>query len=154
MDRYRTGGFLMPLTELAVDDGPHSMDGLLLHAREGSVRVEAFISRPVMDSWIDPREPDRGRRSLLRAQYNALGKFNLATIERIVVSKYQRGAAFNRQHPFVDILLSDIMESEEALDTSELVREPPPPSFQRSVKEATYFDTGAECRIRAAEFLV
>jgi hypothetical protein len=124
----------MPLTELAVDDGPHSMDGLLLHAWEGSVRVEAFISRPVMDSWIDPREPDRGRRSLLRAQYNALGKFNLATIERIVVSKYQRGAAFNRQHPFLDILLSDIMESEEALDTSELVREPPPPSFQRSVR--------------------
>jgi hypothetical protein len=144
----------MPLTELAVDDGPHSMDGLLLHAWEGSVRVEAFISRPVMDSWIDPREPDRGRRSLLRAQYNALGKFNLATIERIVVSKYQRGAAFNRQHPFLDILLSDIMESEEALDTSELVREPPPPSFQRSVREATYFDTGTECRIRAAEFLV
>ena len=102
----------MPLTELAVDDGPHSMDGLLLHAWEGSVRVEAFISRPVMDSWIDPREPDRGRRSLLRAQYNALGKFNLATIERIVVSKYQRGAAFNRQHPFLDILLSDIMESD------------------------------------------
>jgi len=56
-------------------------------------------------------------------------KFNLAAIGRIVDSKYQRGAAFNRQHPFVDILLSDIMESEEALDTSELVREPPPPSF-------------------------
>jgi hypothetical protein len=74
--------------------------------------VEAFISRLVMDSWIDPREPDRGRRSLLRAQYNALGKFNLATIARIVVSKYRRGAAFNRQHPFVDIVLSDIWKAE------------------------------------------
>ena len=25
----------MPFTEFAVDDGPHSMDGLLLHARDG-----------------------------------------------------------------------------------------------------------------------
>jgi hypothetical protein len=121
----------MPLTGLAVDEGPHNMDGLLLHARDGSERVEAFISRRVMDSWVDPREPYRGRRSLHRAQYDALGKFNLSAIERIVVSKYQRGAALNRQHPFVDILLSDITDSEEALDTSELMREPPPPSFQR-----------------------
>ena len=121
----------MPLTRLAVDEGPHNMDGLLLHAWEGPERVEAFISWRVMDSWVDPREPDRGRRSLLRAQYNVLGKFNLAAIERIVGSKYQRGAAFNRQHPFVDILLSDIMESEATLDTSELICEPPPPSFQR-----------------------
>ncbi len=77
----------MPLTAFAVDEGPHSMDGLLLHAWEGPQRVEAFISRRVMD--------------------------------------------INRQHPFVDILFSDIAESQEALDTSELMREPPPPSFQR-----------------------
>jgi hypothetical protein len=121
----------MALTGLAVDDGPHNMDGLLLHAWEGPERVEAFISRRVMDSWVDPREPYRGRRSLLREQYNALGKFNLAAIERIVAGKYQRGGAFNRQHPFVDILLSDIMESEEALDTTELMREPQPASFRR-----------------------
>jgi hypothetical protein len=121
----------MALTALAVDEGPHNMDGLLLHAWEGSERVEAFISRRVMDSWLDPMEPYRGRRSLRRAEYNALGKFDLAAIERIVACKYQRGAAFNPQHPFVDVLLCDIMESEEALDTSELVREPPPPSFQR-----------------------
>jgi hypothetical protein len=93
--------------------------------------VEAFISRRVMGSWVDPREPYRKRRSLLRVQYNALGKLNLAAIERIAVAKYQRGTAFNRQHPFVDILLSDITESEEALNMSELVREPPPPSFHR-----------------------
>ena len=112
----------MPLTAFAVDEGPHNMDGLLLHACEWPERVEAFISRRVMDSWIDRVEPYQGRRSLLRAQYNALGKFNLAAIARIAVSKYQRGVAFNRQHPFVDILLSDITESGEALDTSELAR--------------------------------
>jgi hypothetical protein len=44
--------------------------------------------------------------------------------------KYRRGAAFNRQNPFVDILLSDITESGEVLDVSQLVREPPLPSFQ------------------------
>jgi hypothetical protein len=121
----------MPLTEIKVDESPHNMDGLLLHGRDGSERVEAFISRRVMNSWVDPREPYRKRRSLLRAQYNALGKLNLAAIERIAASKYQRGPAFNRQHPFVDILLSDITESGEALDMSELVREPSPPSFHR-----------------------
>jgi hypothetical protein len=47
----------MPLTEIAVDDGPHNMDGLLLHTWDGSERVEAFISRRVMDSWVDPRGP-------------------------------------------------------------------------------------------------
>ncbi len=120
----------MPLTGLAVDEGPHSMDGLLLHC-EGPAKVEAFISRRVIDCWVDPKEPPGGRISLLRAQYNALGKFNLAAIERIVASKYQRGPAFNRQHPFVDILLSDIVKSEEVLDVSELLREPPPASFQR-----------------------
>ena len=121
----------MPLTEIAVDDGPHNMDGLLLHAWDGSERVEAFISRRVMDSWVDPRAPYESRRSLFRDQYNALGKLNLAAIDRIVSSKYQRGAAFNRQHPFVDVLLSDITESGEVLDVSGLAREPLPPSFQR-----------------------
>jgi hypothetical protein len=123
--------FLMPLKGLAADDGPHNMDGLLLHASDGSQKIEAFISRRVMDSWVDSVEPHGRRRSLFRAQYNALAMLNLAAIERIVVSKYQRGAAYNRQHPFVDVLLSDITESEEALDTSELVREPAPPAFQR-----------------------
>ena len=121
----------MPLTGLTVDDGPHNMDGLLLHARDGSERVEAFISRRGMDSWVDPIESYGRRRSLLRAQYNALGKRNLAAIERIAILKYERGAAFNRQHPFVDILLSDITESGELLDVSGLVREPLPPSFQQ-----------------------
>ncbi len=55
----------------------------------------------------------------------------ITAIERIAVSKYQRGKTFNRQHPFVDILLSDITESEETLDMRKLVREPLPPTFQR-----------------------
>jgi hypothetical protein len=121
----------MPLTEIAVDDGPHTMDGLVLHAWDGSEKVEAFISRRVMDCWVDPIEPYEGRRTLLRAQYNALGKLNLAAIERIVISKYQRGASFNRQHPFVDVLFSDITESGEVLDVSELVRGPSLPAFER-----------------------
>jgi hypothetical protein len=44
----------MPLTQLAVDDGPHSMDGLLLHAWDGAAKVEAFIGRRVMDNWVIP----------------------------------------------------------------------------------------------------
>jgi len=43
-----------------------------------------------------------------------------AVIQRIVAAKYQRGGAFNRQHPFVEVLFSDI--SGETLDLSQLVR--------------------------------
>jgi hypothetical protein len=74
-----------------------------------------------MDDWVDPREFPRSRKSLFRDEYNALAKRNLPAIERIVTLKYQQGAAFNRQHPFVDVLLSDIMESGEVLDVSKLV---------------------------------
>jgi hypothetical protein len=74
----------------------------------------------VMADWADPRQPYGRRKSLYRAQYNALGKRNLAAIERIVTSKYERGAAFNRQHPFVDVLLADITESREVLDVTGL----------------------------------
>jgi hypothetical protein len=126
--RYR--GSAMKLTQFAVDNGPHNSDGLLLHGWDEDQQVTGFISRRVMDDWVDPRQPYRGRKSLYREQYNALGKCNLAAIERVVTSKYERGPAFNRQYPFVDILLSDIIESGETLDTNELVREPPPPSFQ------------------------
>jgi hypothetical protein len=113
----------MPLTQLAVDDGPHNSDGLLLHGRDGAGEVTAFISRRVMDDWVDPRQPYGGRKSLFRKQYNALGKHNLPAITRIVTAKYARGAAFNRQHPFMDVLLSDITDSGEVLDVTGLVRE-------------------------------
>jgi hypothetical protein len=69
---------------------------------------------------VDPKQPYGRRKSLFRAQYNALGKRNLAAIERIIASKYQRGAAFNRRYPFVDVLFSDITESGEVLGLSEL----------------------------------
>ena len=121
----------MSLTRFSVDDGPHNMDGLRLFARDGSEQVEAFIGRKVMDVWADSVEHRGGRQSLFRDQYNALGKLNLAAIQRIVGAKYQRGAAFNRQHPFVDVLYSDITESGEALDLSELVRAPLPLAFHR-----------------------
>jgi hypothetical protein len=110
----------MQLTQFAIDESAHNSDGLLLHGWDGPQQVSAFISRHVMDDWFDPRQPFGRRRSLYRNQYNALGKRNLAAIERIVTSKYQRGAAFNRQHPFVDVLLADITESGEVLDVSEL----------------------------------
>lgn len=83
--------------------------------------MTAFISRRVMDNWVDPRRSLKSRTSLFRAQYNDLGKRNLRAIESIATRKYQRGPAFNRQHPFLDILLSDITESGEVLDVSQLI---------------------------------
>src|SRR6476646_1825710 len=74
------------LTGLAVDEGPHSMDGMLLHARHESENVKAFISRRVTDIWVEPIEPSGRRKSLHRVQYNALGKRNLAAIGRIVTA--------------------------------------------------------------------
>jgi hypothetical protein len=121
----------MSLTQFNVDDGPHSMDGLRLLARDGPEQVEAFIGRKVMDVWAESVEHRGGRQSLFRDQYNALGKLNLAALQRIVSAKYQRGTAYNRQHPFVDILFSDIAESGEVLNLRELVREPLPPAFHR-----------------------
>jgi hypothetical protein len=107
------------------------MDGLRLYAQDGTERVEAFIGRKVMDVWAESVEHLGGRQSLFRDQYNALGKLNLAAIERIVSAKYERGATFNRQHPFVEVLVSDIRESGDVLNLSELVRDPLPPAFHR-----------------------
>jgi hypothetical protein len=121
----------MSLAQFSVDDGPHAMDGLRLFAQDGSERIEAFIGRKVMDVWADSVEHHSDRQSLFRDQYNALGKLNLAAIRRIVSAKYQRGAASNRQHPFIEVLFSDITESGEALNLSELVRQPLPPAFHR-----------------------
>lgn len=105
----------MKLTQFAVDDSPHNSDGLMLHGWDGDRHVTGFVSRRVMDDWVDHRQPYGKRKSLYRDQYNALGKRNLAAIERIVTAKYLRGPAFNRQYPFVDVLLSDITESGEVL---------------------------------------
>jgi hypothetical protein len=77
----------MSLTKFGIDDGPHNMDGLRLLARDGTERVEAFIGRKVMDVWVESIERRRGRQSLFRDQYNALGTHNLAAIERIVNAK-------------------------------------------------------------------
>jgi hypothetical protein len=56
---------------------------------------------------------------------------DLAALERIVGTKYQRGDAASRQHSFVEVLFSDITESREVLNLSELVRKPLPPGFQQ-----------------------
>ena len=121
----------MSLTQFSVDGGPHNMDGLRLYAKDGTERVEAFLGRKVLDVWAESVEHCGGRQSLFRGQYNALGKANLEAIERIVSTKHQRGATFNRQHPFVEVLFSDITEGGEALDLSKLVREALPPAFHR-----------------------
>jgi hypothetical protein len=121
----------MSLTHFSIDDGSHNMDGLRLYAQDGAEQVEAFIGRKVLDVWAESVEHLGGRQSLFRSQYNALGKLNLAALERIVSAKYERGAATNRQHPFVEVLFSDITESGELLNLSELVREPLPPAFHR-----------------------
>jgi hypothetical protein len=121
----------MSVFQFNIDDGPHNMDGLRLVALDGAQPVEAFISRKVMDVWVDSIEHKGGQQSLFRRQYTALGKANLESIRRIVGAKYGQGAALNRQHPFVEVLFADITESGEALDLSELVREPLPPAFHR-----------------------
>ena len=121
----------MSSVQFIVDEGPHNMDGLRLFAQDGAERIEAFVGRKVMDTWAESIDHSGGRQSLFRDQYNALGNANLAAIQRIVSAKYQKGAAFNRQHPFVDVLFSDITESGEVLNLSELVREPLPPKFHR-----------------------
>jgi hypothetical protein len=60
---------------------------------------------------------------VFRAQYNALGKRNLAAIERIVAFKYKRGAAFNRQHPFVvEPINSELPRSRRTWSTSSSIR--------------------------------
>jgi hypothetical protein len=105
-----------PYIHCAIDEGPHNSDGLLLHCLDGAQPVTAFISRHVMDDWADPRRSLRCMKSLYRDQYNALGMRNLPAIQRIVTRKYRRGLAFNRQHPFVDVLLADIVESGEVLN--------------------------------------
>ena len=78
-----------------------------------------------MDQWAHPKQYDSYRTSLFRNQYNALGKSNIDAIGRIVQLKYQRGPEFNRQHPFVDVLLADIIESGEVLD----MRDNPPKDY-------------------------
>lgn len=119
------------LTRFSIDDSLHNRDGLLIEAWDGGQRVDAFISRRVMDEWVEPVAPSGKRRSLFRKEYNELGWRNLSAIARIVAAKYERGAEFNRQHPFVDILTSDIIDSGETLDQSQLVRDPLPPAFER-----------------------
>jgi hypothetical protein len=93
------------------DDSAHNSDGLLLNGLDGDQQVTGSSAGVSWTTGSIPDSPTKGGKSLYRAQYNELGKRNLAAIERIVTFKYQRGPAFNRQYLFVDILLSDITET-------------------------------------------
>jgi hypothetical protein len=44
------------LTQFAVDDSTHNRDGLVLHGWDRAEMVTAFISRRVMDDWVDSRQ--------------------------------------------------------------------------------------------------
>lgn len=105
----------MAITELAVDTTAHTKDGLLLHARDGEQNVDIFISRRVLDRWANQGQTFGDRRSFFVKEYNALGSRNLEAIGRLADKKYGRGIEFNRQHPFVDILYSDIVDGGESL---------------------------------------
>ena len=72
------------LMQFSIDDGPHNMDGLRLYAQDGAGQVEAFIGRKVLDVWAESIEHRGGAQSLFRDQYNALGKLNLAALQRMV----------------------------------------------------------------------
>ena len=117
------------LTQFSVDETAHNRDGLVIEAYDRKQQVDAFISRRVLDEWVEPIAPPGRRRSLFRKQYNALGRKNLEAISRLVDAKYARGRAFNRQHPYIEILTSDIEESGESIDQTGLVRDPLPASF-------------------------
>lgn len=119
------------LSRFSIDDSPHNRDGLVIRAYDGDTLVDAFISRRVMDEWVEPVAPPGRRRSLFPAQYNELGQRNLDSISRIVSTKYDGGKAHNRQHPYVEILTSDIIDSGESIDQTGLVRTPLPPAFVR-----------------------
>jgi hypothetical protein len=121
------------LTSFSVDESAHNRDGLVIEAYDGGRQVDAFISRHVMDEWVEPISPPGRRRSLFRKQYNALGRKNLEAIARLVDAKYAQGRAFNRQHPYIEILTSDIVDSGESIDQAGLVRDPLPPSFESVV---------------------
>ena len=68
------------LKRFSVDESAHNRDGLVIKAYNGDRQVDAFISRHVMDRWVEPLAPAGKRRSLFRSQYNALGPKNLAAI--------------------------------------------------------------------------
>ena len=119
------------LNRISVDESPHNRDGLVLRAEDDGKPVEAFISRKVMDLWVEPHVGFGRHRSLYRAEYNELGKRNLDAIAHIVAKKYGGGIAVNRQHPYIEVLTSDIIESGEVIDQRGLVRAALPPTFNR-----------------------
>lgn len=48
----------MTLARFSIDESPHTMDGLLIHAFAGFQEVEAFISRNRHHPFVDVLTPD------------------------------------------------------------------------------------------------
>jgi hypothetical protein len=119
------------LDRISVDESAHNRDGLVLHAWDEDKAVDVFISRKVMDLWVEPHGISAASRSLYRAEYNELGKRNIDSIARIVARKYDRSMSVDCERPYVEVLISDIVESDEAIDQSRLIRRLLPPEFRR-----------------------
>src|SRR5258707_1701874 len=79
-------GTTMPLAQLAVDEGPHNSDGLLLHGCDETVQVTAFISRRVIDELVEPSQPYGRRNSLFLKPYQARRTHTSTAIARVLTS--------------------------------------------------------------------
>jgi hypothetical protein len=87
---------------------------------DGTEMVTAFLSSARWTIGSNPNSHLGSERAYFRAEYRAFGKSNPAAINRTDSSKYRRGATFNRQRPFADVLPANITESGEVLDLGEL----------------------------------
>src|ERR1700752_141911 len=119
------------LDRISVDESAHNRDGLVLRAWDEDKPVDVFISRKVMDFWVEPCGISAASRSLYRAEYNELGKRNIDSIAQIVAKKYDRSMSLDCECPYVEVLASDIVESDVAIDQSRLIRRLLPPEFRR-----------------------
>jgi len=118
------------LNQFAVDDSTHNRDGLVLHGWDRAEMVTAFISRRVMDDWSIPGSP------------MACGEVSFASNTTLSANAiFQRSNGLS--HPSINVVWRStasthswmfcyptITDSCEVLDTSELMREPPLPTFR------------------------
>jgi hypothetical protein len=101
------------------------MDGMVLRAPDGSEYVRAFISRRVMTIWVEPIEPLGRQKSLSSHAIQFAWQAEPSGDWRIASCRYNRGLAFNRQHPSISYS-PDITRSGEALDVNDLARKTRP----------------------------
>ncbi len=107
------------------------MDGLRLSALDGSEAVEAFISAGCWTSGL-PQSSTMGQNKVCSVTSTTHSANGTSSRSRVSWTRnISEGAWLNRQHPFVEVLVSDIEESGETMDISGLVRAPLPPAFHR-----------------------